>query len=99
MVGVGGAGVKVGREVGVLVGVGETYHRKVGVGVRVGGITAVGVINDSGGYSSNMAERQSLPPVNTNSLNRAAGIDALHVAKPGKRSHPNACACAVKSIQ
>lgn len=42
-------GVLVGRGVGVLVGVGETYQRSVGVGVRVGGITAVGVTSASGG--------------------------------------------------
>ena len=42
-------GVLVGRGVGVAVGVGETYQRSVGVGVRVGGITAVGVTSASGG--------------------------------------------------
>ncbi len=49
MAGVVGNGVNVGRAVGVLVGVGETYQRRVGVGVRVGGITAVGVTRASGG--------------------------------------------------
>ena len=44
-----GRGVKVGRGVGVVVGVGERYHRGVGEGVRVGGTIAVGVISTSGG--------------------------------------------------
>ena len=66
-------GVRVGRGVGVLVGVGDTYQRDVGEGVRVGGMTAVGVINASGGYSSSMDACQSLPPVEINSLMRAAG--------------------------
>lgn len=48
-VGVTGPGVKVGLEVGVFVGVGDTYQRRVAVGVRVGGITAVGVTIASGG--------------------------------------------------
>jgi len=68
-------GVKVGRGVGVGVGVGvgDTYQRSVGVGVRVGGMTAVGVINTSGGYSSSMADCQFIPPVETNSLKRVPG--------------------------
>ncbi len=48
-VGVSGAGVRVGRGEGVTVGVGETYQREVGVKVRVGGTTAVGVSKASGG--------------------------------------------------
>lgn len=70
------------------VGVGDTYHREVGVGVRVGGRTGDGVIIVSGGYKSSMAVCQSRPPVNTNSLNRAAGIEALQVVRAGNRSHP-----------
>ena len=42
-------GVKVGRGVGVFVGVGDTYQREVAVGVRVGGMTGEGVIRISGG--------------------------------------------------
>jgi hypothetical protein len=48
-VGVDGLGVKVGRGVGVLVGVGDTYQRNVAVEVRVGGTTGEGVIIASGG--------------------------------------------------
>ncbi len=62
-----------GRGVGVVVGVGDTYQREVGEGVRVGGTTGEGVIMVSGGYSSSMAERQSSPPVLTNSLKRVEG--------------------------
>ena len=47
--GVGLMGVKVGRGVGVLLGVGIWYQRGVEVGVRVGGTTAVGVMSISGG--------------------------------------------------
>lgn len=47
--GVGLMGVKVGRGVGLLVGVGGWYQRGVEVGVRVGGITTVGVMSISGG--------------------------------------------------
>ena len=72
-VGVVPLGVKVGLGVGVRVGVGETYQRKVGVGVRVGGTTAVGVINTSGGYNWSMAVLHGSSPVETNSLNRAPG--------------------------
>jgi hypothetical protein len=68
-----GGGVRVGRGVGVLVGVGETYQREVGVGVRVGGVTGEGVIMLSGGYSSSMAVTQSSWPVEANSLKRVAG--------------------------
>lgn len=67
------SGVKVGRGVGVVVGVGETYQRDVGVGVRVGGTTGEGVIIVSGGYNSSIAVYQSSIPVQANSLNRAAG--------------------------
>ncbi len=42
-------GVKVGRAVDEVVGVGETYQRRVAVGVRVGGNTGEGVIITSGG--------------------------------------------------
>ena len=56
-------GVRVGRFVGVDV--------KVGVGVRVGANTRVGVISASSGYSSCMAEYQSRPLVNANSVKRA----------------------------
>ena len=49
LVGVARLGVKVGRGVGVAVGVGDTYHHSVGVGVRVGGTTGDGVIIASGG--------------------------------------------------
>ena len=61
-------GVNVGRGVGVVVGVGETYQRDVGVGVRVGGSTGDGVIIVSGGYNSSIALCQSSMPVTTNSL-------------------------------
>ena len=81
-------GVKVGRGEGVMVGVGDTYQREVIVGVREGGMTGVGVIIASGGYSSSMAGCQSSPPVKTNSLNRAAGDEALQVTNAGKRSQP-----------
>jgi hypothetical protein len=47
--GTGINGVKVGRGVGVFVGVGDTYQREVAVGVRVGGMTGEGVISISGG--------------------------------------------------
>lgn len=73
LVGVVRLGVNVGRGVGVVVGVGDTYQRSVGVGVRVGGMTAVGVISASGGYSSSMADCQFSPPVEMNSLKRVAG--------------------------
>ena len=66
-------GVRVGRGVEVAVGVGDTYHREVGVSVRVGGMTGEGVIIASGGYSSSMAGYHSIPPVEANSLKRAAG--------------------------
>ena len=56
-------GVRVGRFVGVDV--------NVGVGVRVGASTRVGVINASGGYNSFIAEYQSNPLVNVNSVKRA----------------------------
>jgi hypothetical protein len=72
-VGVARPGVKVGRGVGVRVGVGDTYHRNVAVEVRVGGTTGEGVIIASDGYNSSMAVCQSSPPVKANSLNRAAG--------------------------
>ena len=49
MPGTGMNGVKVGRGVGVFVGVGDTYQREVAVGVRVGGMTGEGVISISGG--------------------------------------------------
>ncbi len=88
LVGVVKMGVKVGRGVEVAVGVGDTYQRGVDGGVRVGGKTGGGVIIDSGGYKSNMAVCQSNPPGMTNSLNRAAGKDALQVMRAGKRSHP-----------
>jgi hypothetical protein len=68
---VGNDGVKVGRGVGVRLGVGVWYQRGVGVSVRVGGMTGEGVTNASGGYSSSIAERQSSPPGKTNSLKRA----------------------------
>jgi len=70
---VGESGVKVGRKVAVKVGVGDWYQRGVGVRVRVGGTMGVGTSNASGGYSSNIADRQSNPLVRTNSLNLAAG--------------------------
>ena len=44
-----GEGVMVGREVGVVEGVGVRYHRGVMVGVRVGGMMMVGVMSTSGG--------------------------------------------------
>ncbi len=80
--------VKVGRGVGVEVGVGLTYQRRVAVGVRVGGMTAVGVINASGGYNSSIAVSQSSPPVDTYSLNLAAGKAARQVVRAGSRSQP-----------
>ena len=46
---VGGIGVRVGRGVDVSVGVGVLYQKLVGVGVRVGGTMAVGVMNISEG--------------------------------------------------
>lgn len=57
-----------GRGEGVRVGVGDTYQRDVGVGVRVGGMTGVGVSKASAGYSSSIAVCQSNPPVEANSL-------------------------------
>lgn len=54
-------GVVVKWAVGVRVGVGERYHIEVRVGVRVGGMTRVGVTNTSGGYSCNIADIQSIP--------------------------------------
>jgi len=73
MVGVGLMGVKVGRRVGVEVGVGDWYQRRVAVGVRVSGATGEGVSRTSGGYNSSMAVCQSRLPFRTNSLKRAAG--------------------------
>jgi hypothetical protein len=72
-VGVARMGVSVGRGVEVVVGVRVWYQRGVGLGVRVGGIRAVGVTSASGGYSSSMAVRQSRPLVKTNSLSLEAG--------------------------
>ncbi len=80
--------MKVGRYVGVEVGVGDTYPYGVRVGVRVAGTTGEGVIIDSGGYNWRMALYQSSAPVQANSLERAAGKEALQVDKAGKRSHP-----------
>ena len=72
---VGGAGVgervavPVGR--GVRVGLGVSVEVGVLVGVREGGRTRVGVMSASMGYNSRMAEYQSRPPVNANSVKRA----------------------------
>jgi hypothetical protein len=66
-------GVKVGRGVGVEVGVGETKKSGVGVSVRVGGTMGEGVIIVSGGDISSIAVCQSSPSINANSLKRAAG--------------------------
>ena len=72
---VGGAGV--GDSVAVRVAYGVRVGRlvevgvKVGVGVRVGANTRVGVMSASGGYNSCMAEYQSKPLVNANSVKRA----------------------------
>jgi hypothetical protein len=81
-------GVKVGRGVGVFVGVGDIYQRKVAVGVCVGGKTGEGVIIASGGYNSNMALIQSFPPGEANSLNRAAEYEALQLINAGRRIQP-----------
>jgi hypothetical protein len=72
---VGGAGVgdkvavPVGR--GVRVGLGVSVGVDVRVGVRDGARTRVGVMSASIGYNSFIAEYQSNPPVNANSLKRA----------------------------
>ena len=72
---VGGAGV--GERVavpvarGVRVGAGVSVGVNVRVGVSEGGRTWVGVMSASIGYSSRMAEYQSKPLVNANSLKRA----------------------------
>ena len=74
-VSVGGAGVgervavPVGR--GVRVGLGVSVGVDVRVGVREGGRTRVGVMSASTGYSSRIAEYQSNPLVNANSVKRA----------------------------
>ena len=60
-----GRGVREGPEVSLGTGVIE--------GVEVGGSTAVAVSRASSGYSSSMAERQSIPLFNTNSVKRAPG--------------------------
>ena len=70
---VGVMGVKVGNGVVVAVGVGVLYQRGVIVGVGVGESIKAGVSRASGGYISNMADRQSKPWLSTNSLKRAAG--------------------------
>jgi hypothetical protein len=62
-------GVAVGR--GVRVGPGVDVGVNVRVGVSEGGRTRVGVISASSGYNSRIAEYQSMPPVNANSLKRA----------------------------
>ena len=69
-VGVGDrVGVPVGR--GVRVGCGVSVAVAVRVGVREGGNTRVGVMSASTGYSSRIAEYQSNPLVNANSVKRA----------------------------
>ena len=64
-------GVGVNVAVGVRVEVGVSVGVAVRVGVRVGGNTGVAVCMASGGYNWSMAEYQSMPPVITNSVNRA----------------------------
>ena len=72
---VGGTGVgervavPVGR--GVRVGLGVSVGVNVRVGVNEGGRTRVGVMSASIGYSSRIAEYQSNPLVNANSVKRA----------------------------
>ena len=74
-VSVGGAGVgerdgvSVAR--GVCVGSRVSVGVDVRVGVREGGRTRVGVMSASIGYNSRIAEYQSKPLVNANSLKRA----------------------------
>ena len=61
--------VPVGR--GVRVGLGVSVAVAVLVGVSDGARTRVGVISASSGYNSRIAEYQSKPLVNANSLKRA----------------------------
>ena len=72
---VGGGGVEVGGGVGdirgVFVGPGVRLGMGVIEGVNVGGRIGVAVYSASGGYSSSMAEYQSSPLVNANSVKRA----------------------------
>ena len=75
--GVSESGVKVGRGVGVSVGVGDTYQRGVGETVRVGGVIGEGVISASGGYSSSMADCQSIPAFEDASLETTAVFSRL----------------------
>jgi hypothetical protein len=62
-------GVDVGG--GVFVGPGVRLGMGVIEGVSVGGRTGVAVYSASGGYSSSMAEYQSSPLINANSVKRA----------------------------
>jgi hypothetical protein len=65
--------VLVGRGVLVAVGLGPGVRDGTGVfeGVAVGGNTGVGVRRASAGYSCSIAEYQSRPSINANSVKRA----------------------------
>lgn len=72
-VGVTGVGERVAVPVGrgVRVGLGVSVGVDVLVGVSDGARTRVGVMSASSGYNSRIAEYQSKPLVNANSLKRA----------------------------
>lgn len=90
-------GVPVGRGVRVFVGVDVAVG--VRVGVSVGGNNRVGVTRTSDGYSCSMAEYQSRPPVNTNSVKRAPRKNVRQFGKAGTRSQPYCAAREVTSTQ